>query len=281
VLRKILLLAAAAATVIALAAPTASASFPGANGRIAYTAGSGQIATIKPDGSGAKPITNAAGFSYLEAPMYSADGARIVFDADDGSGTDLYLMRADGSHRHAITSTPGYEWGPSWSPDGRWIVYSKSGSGTQIMAIRPDGTHKRAIGTATGEYPRYSPSGAKIVYGGDDGQIHVMRADGIHDHPITSAGSNDYPDWSPNGHWIGFTSDQGGGNDVWLMRPDGSNAHQVTSKGALGYSPVFSPDGTKIAFTDGTNVWISRLNGTHVKKIVGTASECCIGWQPK
>ena len=88
-----------------------------------------------------------------------------------------------------------------------------------------------------------------------------MRADGSNDHALTVAGG-DYPDWSPNGRLIGFTS----GGQVWIMRADGSHKHQVTTSGAF-FSPVFSPNGAWIAYSPGNAgdpIWVS----------------CCFGWQP-
>jgi TolB protein len=219
--------------------------------------------------------------SFVEAPTYSPDGAWIVFDADDGGGANLYLMRSDGTHVHPVADTPGYDWAPSWSPDGRWIVYSKDGSGSPIMVVQRDGTHRHRVGTGLGEYARYSPDGTKIAYGGSDNQIHVMRSDGSNDHAITNAGGNDYPDWSPGGRLIGFTSDLSGTSQVWVARPDGSHARQVTTSGA-NYSPSFSPDGTRVAYltsTTGSPVWSALLDGTHVRTVVGATGGCCIGWQ--
>ena len=122
-----------------------------------------------------------------------------------------------------------------------------------------------------------SPDGSKIVYGsGVDGQIHVMRANGSHDHALTSAGG-DYPDWSPSGRLIGFSSGSSGTSEVWIMRADGSHKHQVTTTGAS-YSPVFSPDGAWITFSlgsAGSAVWVSKIDGSHAHQIVGSEGGCC------
>jgi TolB protein len=128
---------------------------------------------------------------------------------------------------------------------------------------------------------RFSPNGKKIVYGASDGQIHVMNEDGTHDHALTSVGG-DYPDWSPNGRLIGYSSSSSGSSQVWIMRADGTHKHQVTTAGA-DYSPVFSPDGAFIAYTTGSGgspIWVSRLDGSHKHQVVASQGACCIGWQP-
>jgi len=281
VIRKAALTTAVAALIGFALAPAASASFPGRNGKIAYTTTDQQIALVKSDATGKKTLTDFVNPGFMEAPMFSADGQWIVFDGETTGNTNLYVMKADGTHLHKITRTTGYEWSPSWSPNGKWIVFAAAGGGSPIVAIHPDGTHRHRIGSGTGEFPRYSPSGAKIAYGSSDGEIHVMKADGSHDHAITTLGG-DYPDWNPNGKQIGYSSSSSGTSQVWIINVDGSHNHQVTTTGA-NYSPVFSPNGALIAFSTsntGSPVWVAHIDGSHKHQVVGSEGACCLGWQP-
>jgi hypothetical protein len=55
------------------------------------------------------------------------------------------------------------------------------------------------------------------------------------------------PRFSPDGRWVAYISDAGGGHNVWLMRPDGSEQRQVTQETQrLVNSPALSPDGSTI-----------------------------------
>ena len=75
---------------------------------------------------------------------WSPDGSRIVF----GSEGDLWLMDADGRNRQNLTSTPdGFEWGPSFSPDGGSVAFTGPvGDGPpQVQVIDVDGSDRRVV----------------------------------------------------------------------------------------------------------------------------------------
>ena len=107
-LRKAALSTALVAMLFLEFAPSASASFPGRNGKIVYTNNKGQIALVKADGTGKQTLTHFTNLGYMEAPMFSADGRWIVFDGATTGDTDLYVMRSDGAHLHKVTHTTAY-----------------------------------------------------------------------------------------------------------------------------------------------------------------------------
>ncbi len=110
----------------------------------------------------------------------------------------------------------------------------------------PPGPHHDArIDTTTGTWMSVdvSPDGKEIVF---DllGDIYTMPITGGEAHALTSGVAWDMqPRYSPNGKWIAFTSDRGGGDNIWVMNRDGSNAHAVTKESfRLLNSPNWSPD---------------------------------------
>ena len=105
-IRKAALTAALIAMLAVAFAPSASATFPGSNGKIAYTNKKDQIGLVKSDGTGKETLTHFANLRCMEAPMFSADGRWIVFDGASATGdTDLYVMRSDGARLHKVTHT--------------------------------------------------------------------------------------------------------------------------------------------------------------------------------
>jgi hypothetical protein len=73
------------------------------------------------------------------APQWSPDGSRIAFmrDTDDGhviTGSDIYVVRADGSELTRLTATEEhYEMYPQWSPDGRQIICDNPANGRPVL----------------------------------------------------------------------------------------------------------------------------------------------------
>ena len=81
----------------------AHATFPGANGKIAF-ARSGNIYTVNPDGSDEQAITSGSSNFFLH-PAWSPDGKQIAF----GDFTRLWIANADGSNAHSILTSGGQE----------------------------------------------------------------------------------------------------------------------------------------------------------------------------
>jgi imidazolonepropionase-like amidohydrolase/Tol biopolymer transport system component len=116
-----------------------------------------------------------------------------------------------------------------------------------------------------------SPDGREIAF---DllGDIYVMPIGGGEAKALTSGVAWDMqPRFSPNGRWIAFTSDRGGGDNIWVMDRDGSNLRQVTKETfRLLNSPSWSPDSEYIVarkhFTSGRSLgagemWLYHRSG--------------------
>ncbi|MFC3193990.1 amidohydrolase family protein [Marinicella sediminis] len=106
-----------------------------------------------------------------------------------------------------------------------------------------------SINTETGTWMNLdvSPDGRLIVF---DmlGDIYTMPITGGEARNITNSMAWDMqPQFSPDGSRLAFTSDQGGGDNIWTMNIDGSQATQVTDESfRLLNSPAWSPDGNYI-----------------------------------
>jgi Tol biopolymer transport system component len=127
-----------------------------------------EVCVVNADGSGLRRITDTAGISA--AGGWSPNGRRIVFassrdqDPDGVSACgDLYLVDADGSHLTRLTSGPASDCGPSFTPDGRHILFSSDrahpGGDSDLYAMNPDGSAVTRLTDADSEEqePDFTP----------------------------------------------------------------------------------------------------------------------------
>lgn len=257
--RSLLATAATAVLALLLAAP-AFATFPGDNGRIAYTNQTDDplfvIETVEPDGSDVQPLTDT---TSAQGPSWSPDGSRILFSQDN----DIWIMDADGSNREQLTDTDTVdERRPSFSPDGNRIVYSERNYGLYVMDA--DGSNQDEI-TPTGfDFtfgPAWSPDGSRIAFIGREpassDAIYTMAPDGTDvDFVANPNDESAYsPTWSPDGERMAFYTCPAGDctqSILYVVDAAGDDPAEPISDAADGlYGPSWSPDGTLIAATDG------------------------------
>lgn len=101
-----------------------------------------------------------------------------------------------------------------------------------------------------------------------------MQPDGRHVRQLTfDAGQDRYPDWSPNGRQIAFSSFRNGSTDIYFINEDGSGLTALTTDlyGGSSY-PVWSPDGSQIAFSQSrdysADIYTINADGTGLMKII-------------
>src|SRR5215207_8113269 len=114
----------ACAVALSTVSEKAEATFPGKNGRIAYSAYDGndyEIYTIDSRGGAKRKETNNNRDDY--SPSYSPRGKRIAYVNVDGNDTEIYTIKVGGRTETKLTQNNADEAAPSYSPDGKKIAY--------------------------------------------------------------------------------------------------------------------------------------------------------------
>jgi TolB protein len=197
------------------------------------------------DGS-VRQLTDRLGI--LNSPEISPDGAEVVFmhSFPTGERYELWLMNRDGSNPHRLFD--GIGWDPSWSPDGRQILFASSMSGSnQLHIVNADGTGVTRVSNLPALRGRsdWSPQNQVVTYSGGPWarEVFAMNLDGSSQHQISPPGGNSQgPSFSPDGQWVAFTAyfdkfDDIHGCEIYIMRTDGTDLRRLTDNDYCDYQP--------------------------------------------
>jgi Tol biopolymer transport system component len=232
--------------------------------RIAFTSYvnmRGDIYLTDAQGSTRIPLTTFANTEF--APSWSYDHKHLAMvrlrpDATNTQHYDIYLIDADGTHKHwAKSYTSSFHISdPSWSPDGSRLVVTVTLQNLPYLATLELATGTLALVSQTGgafiqgRDPSYDPTGQKIIYIGDSGMTVRMVIPGSWDYGLvpstTPVGS---PTYSPDGKRIAYSQMIPGTNNTEIfVQTIGSPAKRLTNSGGYDGQPTWSPDGSRIAF---------------------------------
>jgi TolB protein len=212
-----------------------------------------QTISLDHDAPRAMIVHNAHG--YFEAPNWTRDGKSLLFDQDG----HIMTVSAEGGAPETIDIDPANACNGSHglSPDGKWLAIScetPGAPGSRVYILPSEGGDPRMVTHNPSSYfHSWSPDGKTIAFarphpgGGDIWSISVDG--GAETRLTTSTGISDDPDFSPDGQFIYFNSDRGGGTmQIWRMRADGSQPEQITSDERNNWTPHISPDGKWMVF---------------------------------
>lgn len=180
-----------------------------------------------------------------DGDQWKHENGDIAFGRFDPAldGLSLWVAESDGSQQKRLTEDQTNF--SDWAPDGDRIAFDFiNDTGVHIATINPDGQDRTALTSAAGvqESPKWSPDGESIAYDGFP-------------FPVDEAN---------------FAI------SIWVMDADGSDPRQLTHD-ALDVEPVFSPDGTRIAFGRITGdspdgqleaIYVINTDGTGLREVV-------------
>jgi Tol biopolymer transport system component len=228
-------------------------------------------------------------------PAGDAQPGRIVFV----SRSEIWTMRPDGNGLRRLTRNNLEERCPSWSPNGRWIAFTRHGiRPPDLFVMRADGRAVRRVAHTVGSdsCPEWSPDRRRLVFV----SLYVNTTSGGH-HDVFTIGTNgrglrrlttqeeawEQTSWSRTGR-IAYVNTKSplDGSDIWTMNADGSNKQRLTrAVSEWNVEPEWSPDGRRIAVINDADspraVHTMNADGSTLRQLTNvTSSEASPSWSP-
>ena len=203
-------------------------------------------------------------------PAFSPDGERIAFHSER-QPSGIYVMEATGENLRPVT--PG-GFHPSWSPDGKEIVFSEAGREapdvrntfpSKLWIVNVETGVRRIVTERDAMQPAWSPHGARIAFwfmppsvGRSD--IATIPSGGGEPLVITKDASTNWnPIWSSDGRYLYFASDRSGNMNFWRVAIDEetgkvlSEPEAVVTPSKFSSHLNFSRDGKRMIYVQTEN----------------------------
>ena len=192
--------------------------------------------------------------------IQGAFNTRIAYVSTGGSGfKEIYYAHLDGGEKAQLTNNRTINLAPSWSPDGRLLLYTSYKQGHpglylyDVVAGRETRIGDRSGSNISG---RWSPNGRSIAVAferGGNTDIYLLDRSGKAVRRLTDdPGIDVSPTWSPDGSRLAFVSDRSGSPQIYIMEVATGRSQRLTYSGDYNTSPDWSRKGDKgerIAYT--------------------------------
>jgi uncharacterized protein (TIGR03067 family) len=180
---------------------------------------------LNADGTGLRVLFSAAEYTSQGSPEWSHDGSKITFDCwrslygESYGASRVFVVDADGGNPKDL----GEGTLPSWSPDGKRIVYSRYSPNRGVWVINADGSDIQLV-NSDGWNADWSPKNDEVAYTLNDNIcVHDLKT-----RKQRSLLEKEYQQvywglsWSPDGRWICFRGSlPDGASEVALVHAEG------------------------------------------------------------
>lgn len=226
-----------------------------------------------------------------ESPAFSPDGRNLAFGRQLAYGTkDIYIVPAAGGEPRRLTFGNTQCGGPTWTADGREIVFScarDGGYGLWRVPVAGGAPTRIEVSAEKLWQPAISRQGNRLAAtqtlaaNSDIWRIQIpslTKQNSASEKFIASTKKENNPQYSPDGQHIAFESDRSGSSEIWVCDREGRNPVQLTDTGVLYTgSPQWSPDGRQIAFTclseGNRDIYVISANGGKPRRLTTEPSE--------
>lgn len=253
----------------------------------------GSLWIVDSDGANARALVGTAtGMS----PAWHPDGSRVAYHVMGDDGTHVMLRDLASGAPRRISSDGGTNIGPTFSPDGKTLVYASGVDGVDLVAtqvVGGGGTRRVTVGRgSTNAQPSFSPDGRRIAFTSNrigHAEIYITDADGANPELLTTSGFGDQlyradPSWSPDGRFVAFSTQVEGRFQIATIGLRDRSVKQHTIDG-VNQDPSWAPDGRHLVFLStrsGTRqLWVLDTESGRMRQLTHGAAARYPAWSPR
>lgn len=260
-----------------------------------------EIFVVNADGSDPQSLTDLVGAFRVPNPQqpvnWSGDGKKMAFSRADSA---LYVANADGT---GVVQVAPKGHSPIWTQDGRKVAFLRSASEPScsigdVFVVEPGGSDPVQVTRDTCIfYYDFAASGGRMAFEySANGLLATIREDGTDLTPITDPDVDEMqlPSLSPDGRMVAYFARPRGedldqfGYDIFVSPTDNSSPPvDITQAPGVDWFPVWSPDGTRIAYVNSPDVpfgdgsvYVVDVDGSHRKKVTPDDAAREPTWSP-
>jgi len=212
-----------------------------------------------------------SGVLYAVSPDHSTDHTKVAYNACCAGADPVLMANLDGTQVHQI-SAPGWDgYGAQWSPDGYSLVYQQRHGSTDTLGnlfVYDTIGGQRAQLTNLDQtqswgwwfmFPSFAPDGHSVLFQLPKGDPNNPRWD-LRSVPVAGGKQTlvqrnaGWGAFSPDGQWLAYLSpvdaQSFAGGELWIRSVHGGTPRALVRDGSFSW-PRWSPDGTRIAYSDG------------------------------
>ncbi len=216
-------------------------------------------------------------------PAWSPDSRRLVFQSNRSGNDELWALDASrwvgaggapaGPALRLLTDSPDNDYAPTWSPDGREVLFHSWRDGVRdLWVVSSEGGAPRRLDSGPGidQYAAWAPDGSAIAYTTQlpatlNQEVYLLPIGGP-PRPLAATPAEEFrPAWSPDGHLVAFTSTASGSPDIWAIDPASGDTGRllVGGESVEGYAS-WSPQGDRLLFQSDRSgrlgIWVAPFD---------------------
>lgn len=183
--------------------------------------------------------------------------SRLAYVSTSGGRfKEIHVSHLDGTEKFQVTNNRTINLSPSWTPDGRSVLYSSFKDREQTLYL---------FELYSGKEVKFSPRAGRLISGkvspdgksvaatlesGGNSNLYLLDLRGNIIRKLTEeSGIAVSPSWSPDGRQIVYVSDRAGSPQLFILDIASGKSRRLTYSGGYNTSPEWSPKGDKIVYT--------------------------------